>query len=128
MDISCDCSCLCDFNFKHAAALLLKWLSIKGKHDKVLKEVKPQKKESMEDILEKKSKEELVGLIIEFLSRHPELKSLVKIERKEIVSKIRSLFSDFVEWNEVHDLIAQLETILEGIRSCSMRCTSALRL
>ena len=116
MDISCDCSCLCDFNCKHAAALLLKWLSIKGRHDKVLKEVKPQKKESMEDILEKKSKEELVGLIIEFLSRHPELKSLVKIERKEIVSKIKSLLSGFVDWNEVRDLISRLETILEGIR------------
>ena len=114
--ISCECSCPCGFNCKHAAALLLKWLSIKGGHNKGLKEANLQKKESIKDVLDKKSKEELAGLIIEFLSRHPELKSLVKIEREEIVSKIRSLFSDFIEWNEVHDLIAQLETILEGIK------------
>ena len=40
----------------------------------------------------------------------------MKIERKEIVSKIKSLFSDFVDWDEVNDLISQLETIVEGIR------------
>src|SRR3989344_9381341 len=37
-DISCECSCPCDFNCKHAAALLLKWLSIKGKRAKGLEE------------------------------------------------------------------------------------------
>ncbi len=115
-DISCECSCPCDFNCKHAAALLLKWLSIKGEHDKELKEAKLQKKESIKDILDKKSKEELIELLTEFLNKHPELKSLVKIERKEIVSKIRSLLSDFVDWDEVSDLISQLETILEGIK------------
>lgn len=114
-DISCECSCPCDFNCKHAAALLLKWLSIKGKRAKELKEIS-HKKGSIKEVLDKKSKEELAGLIIEFLSRHPELKSLVKIERKEIIGKIKALFSNFVEWNEVHDLIAQLETILEGIK------------
>ncbi len=115
-DLSCECSCPCDFNCKHAAALLLKWLSIKGGHDKELKEGKLQKKESIKDILSKKSKEELIGLLTEFLSKYPELKSLVKIERKEIVSKIRSLLSDFVDWDEISDLISQLEMMLEGIK------------
>src|SRR3989344_6194495 len=114
-DISCECSCPCDFNCKHAAALLLKWLSIKGKHAEGLKEMN-YKKGSIKEVLDKKSKEELAGLIIEFLSKHPELKSLVKIERKEIIGKMRNLFSNFIEWNEVHDLIAQLETIHEGIK------------
>ena len=115
-DITCECTCPCDFNCKHAAALLLKWLSIKGKHDKALKEAKQQKKESIKDILDKKSKEELIELLTGFLNKHPELKLLVKIERKEIVSKIRGLLSDFVDWDEVSDLISQLETILEGIK------------
>src|SRR3989338_3178450 len=115
-DLSCKCSCPCDFNCKHAAALLLKWLSIKGECNNGLKEAKLQKKESIKDILDKKSKEELISLLTEFLSKHPELKSLVKIERKEIVSKIKSLFSDFVDWDEVNDMISQLETIVEGIR------------
>src|SRR3989338_6724081 len=115
-DISCECSCPCDFNCKHAAALLLKWLSIKGEHNKELKGAKLQKNESIKEVLNKKSKEELIGLLTEFLSKHPELKSLVKIERNEIVSKIRSLLSEFVDWNEVSDLISQLETILEGIK------------
>src|SRR3989338_4720727 len=43
-DISCECSCPCDFNCKHAAALLLKWLSIKGECNNGLKEAKLQKK------------------------------------------------------------------------------------
>lgn len=115
-DISCECSCPCDFNCKHAAALLLKWLSIKSGYNKELKEAKLRKKESIKDILDKKSKEELIGLLTEFLSKHPELKPLVKIERKEIVSKIRRLLSDFVDWDEISDLISQLEIILEGIK------------
>ncbi len=114
-DISCECSCPCDFNCKHAAALLLKWLSIK-EHNKELKEAKLQKRESIKDVLNKKNKEELIGLLTEFISRHPELKSLIKIERKEIISKIKGLFSDFVDWDEVSDLIFQLETIAEGIK------------
>lgn len=115
-DILCECSCPCDFNCKHAAALLLKWLSIKDKYNKELKEVKLQKKKSIKDILNKKSKEELVELLNEFINKHSELKSLIRIERKEIVSKIRNLFSDFWDWDEVKDLISQLETILDGIK------------
>ncbi|MDP2749706.1 MAG: SWIM zinc finger family protein [Nanoarchaeota archaeon] len=115
-DISCECSCPCDFNCKHAAALLLKWLSIKGEHIKEIKEAKPLKKESIKDALNKKNKEELIGLLTEFISRYPELKTFVKIERKEIVSKVKNLFSDFVDWDEVSDLISELETITEGIK------------
>ncbi|MEK6984080.1 MAG: SWIM zinc finger family protein [Nanoarchaeota archaeon] len=115
-DIICDCSCPCDFNCKHSAAMLLKWLSIKGKFNKELKDTKREPKESIDKILARKSKEELIELMEAFIGKHPELKAFVKIERKEIISKIRRLFSDFWEWDEVRDLISQLETILEGIR------------
>ncbi len=115
-DIACECSCPCDFNCKHAAALLLKWLSIKGEHNKESKKARLQKKESIRDILDKKSREELIGLLTEFLKKRPELKSLVKIEREEIVSEVRNLLSEFVDWDEVSALISQLEVILEGIR------------
>lgn len=115
-DIICDCSCPCDFNCKHAAALLLKWISNKGKNNKTLKNVKLPPKQPLNQILSKKGKEELIELLEIFINKHPELKSLVRIERKEIISKIKGLFSDFWNWNEVNELISQLETILEGIR------------
>src|SRR3989338_3293219 len=114
-DISCECSCPCDFNCKHAAALLLKWLSLK-KNVGEIKQGATQRKETIKDVLNKKSKDDLIELLDEFIKKYPELKSLVKIERKEIVSKIRGFFSDFWDWDEVQDLISQLETILEGIK------------
>jgi len=55
-DIICDCWCPCDFNCKHAAALLLKWLSIKDNYNKKLKDIESFKKESINQILAKKSK------------------------------------------------------------------------
>ncbi len=115
-DIICDCSCPCDFDCKHAAALLQEWLSVKGSYDKKLIDAKTPAKQSIKEILNKKNKEELVELLGIIISKHPELKSLVSIERKEIISKIRVLFSNFWEWNEVDDLISQLNTILEGIK------------
>lgn len=115
-NILCDCSCPCDFNCKHAAALLLKWLSIKKNYNKKLTQVKPSPKETLNQILTKRSKKELVELVETFIGKHPELKSYIKIERKEIISKIKALFSNFWEWDEVSNLIFQLETLLEGIR------------
>jgi hypothetical protein len=114
-DLSCECSCPCDFNCKHAAALLLKWLSIKDDLNEP-KNSKQQKKESITDILSRKSKDELIELLKEFLIKHPEMKQFVKLDKKEISLKIKSLFSDFIDWDEVSDLISQLETILEGIK------------
>jgi len=115
-EITCECSCPCDFNCKHAAAILLKWLSIKKKYRNKLQQVKPPLKESIDQLLIKKSKEELVELTKTMIEKHPEFTLLVKIERKEIVSKIKRLFSQHWEWDEVRDLIDQLEAILEGIR------------
>lgn len=127
-DIVCECSCPCDFNCKHAAALLLKWLSIKDGYNKELKKANARKKESISDILGKKSREELIGLLDEFTQRHPDLKTLVKVEGKEITSKISGLFSGFWEWNEIDGLISQLETVLDGIkRNKSMWDTGLLK-
>ena len=115
-DIICDCSCPCDFNCKHAAAVLLKWLSVKKNYEEKLKQVKPFVRETLSQILAKKSKTELINLIETFIEKHPELKIFVIIEHKEIISKIKRLFSQFWEWDEIQDLIDHLETILEGIR------------
>jgi uncharacterized Zn finger protein len=115
-EINCECSCPCDFNCKHAAAVLLKWLSIKNKYKNRLQKVKPPLKESIDQLLEKKSKEELIELTKAMIEKHPEFTSLIKIEHKEIVSKVKRLFSQFWEWDEVDDFINQLEAILEGIR------------
>lgn len=111
-DILCECSCPCDFNCKHEAALLLKWLSLKGKSAK-MHAAKP--KEPIHQVLAKKSNEELIELLETFVKKHPDLKPLIKVESGEIVSKIRSLFSKFWDWREVSGLISQLETILESV-------------
>src|SRR3989344_8213843 len=111
-----DCSCPCDFDCKHAAALLFKWLSIKNTQNGSLKEGIPKAKESLQQSLAAKNKEELIELLKAAIGKHPELKSLVQIERKAVLSQIRKLFSEYWEWNEIHDLISQLETILEGIQ------------
>src|SRR3989344_7917248 len=115
-NLVCDCSCPCDFDCKHAAALLLKWLSVKNKQGASLKEGIPKAKESLQQSLAAKNKEELIELLQAAIGKHPGLKSLVQIERKVVLSQINGLFSEYWEWNEIHDLISKLETILEGIR------------
>ncbi|MEK6960775.1 MAG: SWIM zinc finger family protein [Nanoarchaeota archaeon] len=115
-NLICDCSCPCDFDCKHAAALLLKWLSIKNKQSASLKEGIPKAKESLQQSLAAKNKEELIDLLKAAIDKYPALKSLVHIERKAILSQIKNLFSEYWEWDEIQDLIFQLETILEGIR------------
>ena len=67
-------------------------------------------------ILRKKEKEELILIIKNFIDKYPELESLIKIEKREIIVKIKKLFSYFWEWNQVKDLIFQLNIILEGIK------------
>jgi uncharacterized Zn finger protein len=94
-EIACGCSCPCDFNCKHAAAALLKWLSIKKRYKNKLQQGKSSSKESLVQLLEKKSKEELIELTKTMIEKHPEFTSLVKIERKEIVSTIKRLFSQY---------------------------------
>ena len=68
-------------------------------------------------ILDKKSKTELIEIIDNFIDKYPELESLIKIERMEIIAKIKKLFSYFWEWNQVRDLIFQLDIILESIKN-----------
>lgn len=114
-EILCDCTCPCDFDCKHAAALLLKWLSVKNKY-KTLKEGTALPQQSLVQLLNAKGKEELIELLQASFERHPELRSLVQINKKELLSKIKGLFSEFWEWNEVRELIQQLEIILEGIQ------------
>jgi uncharacterized Zn finger protein/DNA-binding transcriptional MerR regulator len=119
-DIICDCSCPCDFNCKHSAALLLKWLSEKNNFSKKVKfdnkkEVL-EKEEPIQSILSKKSKEELMELVKEMINQNPELKSLIILRKNEIIQKIRRLFTRFWEWNEVRNLISELELIFQGVK------------
>ena len=125
-EIACECSCPCDFNCKHAAAVLLKWLSIKKKYKNRLQQVKPPLMESIDQLLAKKSKEELIELTKAMIEKHPEFTSLIKIEQKEIVSTIKRLFSQYWDWDELQDLIDQLEAILEGIRRNKQAWNKAL--
>jgi len=67
-------------------------------------------------ILKKKDKKELITIIENFVGKYPELESLIKVEKSKVTVKIRKLFSHFWEWNQVNDLIFQLDLILEGIK------------
>ena len=71
---------------------------------------------TINQILSKKEKKELILIIENFIDKYPELKSLIKMEKREIIVKIKKLFSYFWEWNQVKDLIFQLNIILEGIK------------
>ena len=119
-EIVCNCTCPCDFNCKHAVALLLKWVNEKGNHkgknSKSDSSKLPEKEETIKEILQKKNKEELVDLITNFLSKEPKLKSLITIRKNEIYKKVKSLFSESWGWNEVRILIEELGLILEGIK------------
>jgi len=115
--ILCDCSCPCDFNCKHAAAALLKWLSIKNKIDKEQLKAMNEKKETIEKILARKTKTELINLLKLVLKQYPELTSYVRINTTELILRIRNLFSQFWEEYNVKELTSQLEIILEGIRN-----------
>ena len=119
-DIICDCTCPCEFNCKHSAALLLKWISEKNnfsnKNQFDNKKEIIQKEEPIQDIVSKKSKEELVEIVMEMLSQNPELKSLIVLRKNEIIQKIRRIFSRFWDWNEIRDLISELDLIIQGIK------------
>ncbi len=120
-EIVCDCSCPCDFNCKHAAALLLKWVKHKKNHlakSNSMKEgtISLRKEETLSDILSKKTKEDLISLVTEFISHEPQLRSLVTIRKDEIFSKVKRLLSGFWDWNEIQALFSELNLILEGIR------------
>ncbi len=67
-------------------------------------------------ILNTKEKKELIQIIERFIYKYPELESLIKIEKRKIAVKIKKLFSYFWKWNQVKDLIFQLDLILEGIK------------
>ena len=68
-------------------------------------------------ILGRKSRKELIGLMVRFIEKHPDLEQLVAMKKGELVSKIRGLFSMFWDWKEVRQLMSELDTILEGVRS-----------
>jgi len=121
-DIVCDCTCPCDFNCKHSAALLLRWISEKEGFNEKKKSIGTTNnedrfsKEPIGKIISNKSKEELVTLVTEMIGRNPELKSLIVLRKNEIVQKIRTIFSRFWDWNEIRELISELELILQGIK------------
>ena len=119
-DIICDCSCPCEFNCKHSAALLLKWISVKNnfsnKNKPDNKKETPNKEESLLSIILEKSNEELIELVMEMLDQNPELISLIVLRKNEIVQKIRRIFSRFWDWNEIRILNSELDLIIKGIK------------
>ena len=58
-NLICDCSCPCDFDCKHAAALLLKWLSIKNKQSASLKEGIPKAKSHYNNLWQQRTRKNL---------------------------------------------------------------------
>lgn len=125
-EVLCECTCPCDFNCKHAAAVLLKWLSIKKRYKNELRLSEQSSKESLNQLLSKKSKEELIELAVTMIRKHPEFISLINLEQKKIVFTLKRLFSQFWVGNEVRNLINQLDVLLEGIRRNTKMWDTAL--
>ena len=111
-----DCSCpVGDGGFcKHVVALLLTWLA----DPDVFVETEP-----VEQALQRRSKEELIGLIRLMLTRHPELEDLVAMpspgSRQEslepgiIERQVRRVFSgDLYEWGSAYRVGRDLERIM----------------
>ena len=110
-----DCSCpVGDGGFcKHVAALLLTWLA----DPDVFVETEP-----VDQALQRRSKEELIGLIRLMLTRHPELEDLVampspgsvqaSLEPGLIERQVRRVFSgDLYEWGSAYRVGRDLERI-----------------
>lgn len=116
-DILCDCSCPCDFNCKHAVAILLKWISSKEYKDKSLHISNKEPIETLDQVLMKKSKDDLILLIKLFIERYPELTLYVNIDAHKLTVHIQRLFSEPWDWHDIDKLISELESILQGIQS-----------
>ena len=110
-----DCSCpVGDGGFcKHVAALLLTWLA----DPDVFVETEP-----VDQALQRRSKEDLIGLIRLMLTRHPELEDLVAmpspgsrqaaLEPGVIERQVRRVFSgDLYEWGSAYRIGRDLERI-----------------
>ena len=110
-----DCSCpVGDGGFcKHVAALLLTWLN----DPDVFVETEP-----VDQALQRRSKSELVGLIQQMITRHPDLEDLVAmpspggaqgaLEPGIIERQVRRVFSgDLYEWGSAYRIGRDLERI-----------------
>lgn len=116
-DILCDCSCPCDFNCKHAAAVLLKWITVKDNKNTSVHKTKKAPIETLDQLLIKKSKEDLIFLIKLFIERYPELTLYVNIDAHKLTVNIQRLFLNAWDWHDIDSLISELETILQAIQS-----------
>lgn len=68
--VSTRCSCPLGGNCKHCVALLLQWVNLPDSFSRV---------EDLADALAKRSKEELIKLIVQMVDKNPELERLIEI-------------------------------------------------
>ena len=100
---SMKCTCPCDFNCKHEAAVLYTLRSNKNveKMDDILKE------------LNKKTKKSLIELIHKMISTEPKFKSIVSDNPKNILKQIKQL--DLENYGGIDSLIEEVDMIHESI-------------
>ena len=100
---SMKCTCPCDFNCKHEAAVLYALRSNKNveKVDDILKE------------LNKKTKKSLIELIHKMISTEPKFKSIVSDNPKNILKQIEQL--DLEDYGGIDSLIEEVDIIHESI-------------
>ena len=116
-DILCNCSCPCDFNCKHAAAILLDWISSKECKEKTLHKSNKEPIETLDQVLTKKSKDDLILLMKLFIERYPELTLYLHVDAYKLILKIHRLFYEDWNWHNIDLLISELEMILQGIQT-----------
>lgn len=115
-DIICNCSCPCEFNCKHAAAVLLEWLERKDKHAESTSQSSQTNEKNISLILAKKSKQELITLVLELLQKYPHMKSLVHVDGKDMTCLIERLFANSWDFDDIAESTEQLNTLLESIK------------
>lgn len=97
------CTCPCDFNCKHMAAVL--YVLRENKEVETINNLKNQ--------LNKKSKKELVGVLQKILVSEPRFKTLISNNTKDIKNLIKSLNMDYEE--DVDTLIDDVDQLYELI-------------
>lgn len=97
------CTCPCDFNCKHAVAVLYKL-----KDNKNIETVDDIKNE-----LSKKSKDELIFLLQKILASEPRFRKFLSNKPEDIIKSINSLDMDYEE--DIDKFIEQVEELQEFI-------------
>ncbi|HII29767.1 hypothetical protein COT48_05150 [Candidatus Woesearchaeota archaeon CG08_land_8_20_14_0_20_47_9] len=95
------CTCPCEFNCKHVVAVLL-----------ALKEKKPSmRKDEIDTILKRKSREELIDILKKMLISEPRLKKIINSTVQDINERIENL--ELSDEEDIDSLVDEIDGLYE---------------